>query len=73
MKEIKEKDSEKAKQINKKLKFLKNLKDPGNIFLGFSSTSSGGLLKKKTYNFKIFYKYESKFKIFQKIIFSNTY
>lgn len=46
--------------MNTKLRFLKKLNDPNNIFLDYSSEVKGGLLKKKKFKFKIYYKYESR-------------
>jgi hypothetical protein len=56
---IEEEDFQKASDLNSKLRFLKKLQDQENIFLDFSAETKGGLLKKKSYKFKIYYKYES--------------
>lgn len=47
---------EEASSLTDTLQFLKNLKDPNNIFLDYNATTKG--IFKKTYKFKIYYKYE---------------
>ena len=55
---IEEEDFVKASDLNTKLRFLKKLNDENNIFLDYSAESKGGILSKKKFKFKIFYKYE---------------
>ena len=57
---IEESDYTKASDLNTKLRFLKKLQDENNIFLDFSAETKGGVLSKKMYKFKIYYKYERK-------------
>lgn len=56
---IEETNHDQASDLNTKLRFLKKLQDENNIFLDYSAETKGGILSKKTYKFKIYYKYES--------------
>ena len=47
---------EEASNLADTLQFLKNLKDPNNIFLDYNASTKG--IFKKSYKFKIYYKYE---------------
>ena len=47
---------EEASKLADTLQFLKNLKDPNNIFLDYNASTKG--IFKKSYKFKIYYKYE---------------